>query len=110
MRATLIVLALTLCLTGAAIAQEKPPLEPVPEISPPPGVVDPELEPQVTIKQQGEDRIEEYRVRGRLFMIKVTPPHGRAYYLVDERGDGVFNRHDLLNPTFQVPMWVIKEF
>lgn len=109
MRVILFLLALALA-TFPALAQDKPKLDPVPDIPPPPGMVDPDLEPQVTIKQKGEDKIEEYRIKGRLYLIKVTPPHGRPYYLVDERGDGVFNRHDILNSTFQVPMWVIKEF
>jgi len=109
MRKILTLVALMLALSPA-LAQEMAKLEPVPDIPPPPGIVDPELEPQVTIKQKGEDKIEEYRVGGRLYMIKVTPSHGTPYYLVDERGDGVFNRHDILNPSFVVPMWMIKEF
>jgi len=109
MRKILTLVALMLALSPA-LAQEKAKLEPVPDIPPPPGIVDPDLEPQVTIKQKGEDKIEEYRVGGRLYMIKVTPSHGTPYYLVDERGDGVFNRHDILNPSFVVPMWMIKEF
>lgn len=109
MRATFLLLALALAALPA-LSQDKQKLEAIPDIPPPPGIVDADLEPQVTIKQRGEDKIEEYSIKGRLYIIKVTPPHGRPYYLVDERGDGVFNRHDLLNPTFMVPMWVIKEF
>lgn len=88
----------------------KPPLEPLPEIPPPPGMVDPEMEPQITIVAQGGDRIEEFRIRGKLYMIKVTPSHGRPYFLVDHRGDGAMRRYDDLLPNFQVPMWVISEF
>lgn len=109
MRATPFLLAFAL-VAMPALAQDKQKLEAVPDIPPPPGIVDPGLEPQVTIKQRGEDRVEEYSIKGRLYMVKVTPSHGRPYYLIDERGDGVFNRHDLLNPSFMVPMWVIKEF
>lgn len=94
-----------------AYAQDAPPrLEPLPDIPPPPGMVDPALEPQVTIVQRGEDRIEEFRVKGRLYMIKVTPPHGKPYFLIDQRGDGQMRRYDDLSPNFQVPMWVIHEF
>lgn len=95
---------------GAAIAAERPPTLPLPEIPPPPGIADPSLEPEVSIRHRGEERIEEYRVRGRLYMIKVTPPHGRPYYLVNFRGDGRFTRMDDLSPNFQVPLWVISEF
>jgi hypothetical protein len=101
------------CLAFAAHAQDRPPkLEPLPEPPPPPpGLeLDPALEPQVTIRQRGEDKVEEYRVKGKLYMVKVTPPHGRPYYLVDERGDGQFARRESLDTGLAVPMWVIKEF
>jgi hypothetical protein len=85
-------------------------LQPLPDIPPPPGMVDADLEPQVTIVQRGDERVEEYRVKGRLYMIKVTPPHGRPYYLIDQRGDGQMRKYDDLSPNFQVPLWVIHEF
>lgn len=112
MRNALIVVAA--CLTalplGAAAVDDKPPkLEPVPEIAPPPGMAD-DLEPQVTITHQGADKVEEFRIKGRLYMIKVTPGHGRSYYLIDQRGDGQMRRYDDLSPNFVVPMWMIKEF
>lgn len=85
-------------------------LEPLPDIPPPPGVVDTDLEPQITIVQRGDERIEEFRVKGRLYMIKVTPPHGKPYFLIDQRGDGQMRKYDDLSPNFQVPLWVIHEF
>jgi hypothetical protein len=94
----------------SALAAERPKLEPLPEIQPPPGVVDPDLEPQVTISRKGRDRSEEYRIKGRLYMIKVTPAHGKPYYLIDHRGDGQLRRYDDLSPNFLVPLWLIKEF
>jgi hypothetical protein len=101
----------TLLAAPAALAEDRPPqLEPLPDIPPPPGMVDAAIEPQITIVQRGEDRIEEYRIRGRLYMVKVTPPHGRPYYLIDQRGDGQMRKYDDLSPNFQVPMWVIHEF
>ncbi len=109
MRLAALLLASAL-LIGQAWAEDTPKLEPVPDIPPPPGITDPALEPQITIIQRGQDRIEEYRIRGMLYMIKVTPPHGRPYYLVDQRGDGKMRRYDDLSPNFQVPMWVIHEF
>lgn len=89
---------------------EKPRLDPLPDIPPPPGIVDPALEPQITIIQRGSDRVEEFRVKGKLYMVRVTPPHGRPYFLIDQRGDGAMRRYDDLSPNFQVPMWVISEF
>ena len=65
----------------AAFAQAPPPpkLEPLPEAPPPPPEIanDPELEPQVTIIRRETETVEEYRVNGRLTMIKVTPRTGR---------------------------------
>ena len=44
---------------------------------PPPGFeLDPALEPQVTILKRGTDTVEEYRIGGKLYMVKVTPAHG----------------------------------
>lgn len=101
----------SLLLIPVANAEEKPRLEALPDIPPPPGMVqDPALEPQITIVQRGQDRVEEFRVKGRLYMIKVTPPHGKPYYLIDQRGDGQMRMYDDLSPNFQVPMWVIHEF
>lgn len=95
-----------------ALADDVPPppkLEPVPEIAPPPGVDDSDMEPQVTITHRGQDKIEEYRVKGKLYMVKVTPRFGKPYYLVP-RADGQMVRHNDLSPNFVVPMWMIKEF
>lgn len=113
-------LILTACLLALpALADDTPPppgdappppkLEPVPEIPPPPGVNDAELEPQVTIRHRGQDKIEEYRIHGRLYMIKVTPRVGKPYYLVPGP-NGQFGRYNNLTPNLVVPMWMIKEF
>lgn len=99
------------CLAASPVwAEGKPELEPLPYIPPPPGVVDPDLEPQITITQKGEDKVEEFRIKGRLYMIKVTPAHGTPYFLVDQRGDGLLRRYDDLSPNFMVPMWLIHAF
>jgi hypothetical protein len=52
---------------------------------------------------------EEYRLNGQLYMIKVTPKHGKPYYLIDAEGSGQFRRSDL-EPAVAVPMWVIKRW
>ena len=67
-------------------------------------------EPQVTITKESGQTIEEYRVGGRLYMIKITPKHGKPYYLVDDQGDGKFVRQDSLDTGFRVPLWVIHRF
>lgn len=67
------------------------------------------IEPEVTITTRGEDRYEEYRYNGQLYMIKVTPARGAPYYLIDEEGRGQFHRSDQ-EPKISIPMWVIKRF
>jgi hypothetical protein len=66
-------------------------------------------EPEVVITTKGEDRHEEYRIAGRLYMIKVTPKNGRPYYLIDNEGKGDFAKSDF-QPKLSPPMWVIKRF
>ncbi len=96
-----------------AAQQAKPPvLQPVPEPPPPPPgfELDSAVEPQVTILKRGTDTVEEYRIGGKLYMIKVTPPHGKPYYMVDHRGDGTFVRQDNFDSGIRPPMWVIFSF
>jgi hypothetical protein len=113
-RALFAALLLALALPAAAQAPDKPPsLQPVPEPPPPPpGLeLDSALEPQVTILKRGTDTVEEYRIHGKLYMIKVTPAHGVPYYMIDERGDGKFVRDDTYQGgRIKPPMWVIFTF
>ena len=46
------------------------------------------LEPDVTIRETRREKIYEYRVNGRLVMVRVQPKVGPPYYFVDEDGDG----------------------
>ncbi len=53
----------------------------------------------------------EYAIHGHVYMIKVQPPVGPAYYLYDENGDGAFERRlpgGYRHPS--PPQWVIKRF
>ncbi len=86
--------------------------QPIPEPPPPPPgfELDPAAEPQITIRKRGEDTVEEYRMAGKLYMIKVTPPGGRPYYLIDERGDGKFARQEGPETGIRPPMWVIHSW
>jgi len=95
-----------------AFKSGKPPLQPIPEPPPPPAgfELDPALEPQVTIQKRGGDVVEEYRMNGRLYMVKVTPAHGVPYYLIDDNGRGDFVRRDNFDTKTRPPMWVIKQW
>lgn len=89
-----------------------PTLQPIPEPPPPPPgfEFDPALEPQVTIQRRGTETVEEFRVQGRLYMIKVTPAHGVPYYLIDDVGRGNFVQRDNYDTRTRPPMWVIHQF
>ncbi len=53
----------------------------------------------------------EYAMHGRVYMIKVKPAFGPAYYLVDANGDGAFERRlpgGAKHPA--PPEWIIKRF
>ena len=103
---------LLIAVTASAWAKQPPKLEPLPEPPPPPpGMeLDQEQEPQVTIVKKGEDTVEEYRVSGKLYMIKVTPANGPSYYLIDEKGDGQLTRQNSLDSGIRPPMWVIHSW
>ena len=97
----------------AASAQAPPPkLEPLPEPPPAPplsggGAAD---EPRVRIPVQEGDRIEPVRRGGVVVAVKVTPPGGRPYFLIDTTGNGNWMRRDSLDTGLAVPMFPIHEF
>ena len=62
-------------------------------------------EPQVTIIRKDEQTVEEVRVGGVLRYVRVTPRHGRTYYLVPTGNGQTFNRMDSLGGGLSVPMW-----
>lgn len=104
---------LSLLCSLSAVAQNRPAdLEPIPEPPrAPAGMPDDPVEPQVTIIKKGDDKVEEYRVNGKLYMVKVTPPHGVPYVMIDQRGDGSWIRQDAADPTgLRVPQWVVHSW
>ena len=105
-----ILLLLLSAASAGAYADKTAPgnLEPLP---PPPamdsGTND---EPEVTIIKKTEQTVEEYRVGGKLYMIKIIPKVGKPYYMVDDQGDGKFSRQESLDSGVRPPRWVIHRF
>jgi hypothetical protein len=100
-------------LPAQAQTRPRPPnLQPVPEPPPPPKgyELDSALEPQVTTVKRGNETVEEYRMGGKLYMMKVTPNIGAPYFLVDHHGDGTFTRQNAHDTGLRPPMWVIYSF
>lgn len=118
MRATLLALLTLVAVEAAAqsAARARPPgTAPLDEPPPLPAAtaLDPALEAQMNIRTtESGDTVQEYRVNGKLYMQKVTPKGGgRAYVLVDHKGDGTFTKQDnTLDSGVRVPQWVILEF
>jgi hypothetical protein len=102
-----------LVLSFAALAQTAPPkLEPLPEPPPPPPLpAGPAAdEPRVRIPVQEGDQIEPVRRGGVVIAVKVTPPGGRPYFLIDTTGNGNWMRRDSLDTGLAVPMFPILIF
>ncbi|HEX3096180.1 MAG TPA: DUF2782 domain-containing protein [Usitatibacter sp.] len=114
-RCAVLVAAFALSLAAAAQSTErpKPPTVPLEELPPPPPMITtkPEAEPQVTERNESDQKVQEYRLKGKLYMMRVTPKNGPPYILMDLKGDGTFTRQEnALDNGVRVPQWVLMEF
>jgi hypothetical protein len=75
--------------------------------SPPDAAPDTDLEPQVTIIRREDNVIEEVRVKGELQYVKVTPRHGKPYYLIPDAAGHAFIPRDSLDIKTKPAMWVL---
>lgn len=72
---------------------------------------EPESSGDVTIQGAKPNIVEELRVNGQLYAIRVTPKHGMPYYLVDSDGDGnLETRKNDTDSDLLIPAWVIKKW
>jgi hypothetical protein len=110
--------ALVFVVTGSLAAQEdleKPP--PIPpetteDVPIPPKIQGEQIEPTVTIREEEDRMIEEYRFNGQVYMVKITPKGGVPYYYIDTDGDGKLELDmdkQALDPV-QPVYWKIKEW
>ncbi len=113
--AVLTVFLPALMLTKTSVAAQPSDLEPLEQVQPPPKVKDgeplddPAIEPQITIRKKGAETIEEYRVNGEMYMMKVTPEHGVPYYLHKEDSSGDWVNVGP-NKPLSVPKWILFRF
>ena len=112
------VISAMMLLPGSLLAQEDlerpPPIPPVDteDVPIPPKVQDEQIEPTVTIREEEERMIEEYRLDGQIYMVKITPKGGIPYYYIDTDGDGKLELDidkSAMNPV-QPVYWKIKEW
>ncbi len=114
-----LVAALSMILGSSLAVSEEPPEgaapppPPIPEHEPlPPKVQDPDerIEPQVVIRREDRRIVEEYHAGGVVYMIRIIPEVGPAYYLIDTTGDGNFDsRHEHMEPV-RPAHWKIFEW
>ena len=74
---------------------------------PAPTTADDLIEPEVTIIETDTEVIYEYRIKGRLYMVKVQPMAGPPYYMMDIDGDGVLDTQNQRPPELAVPQWLL---
>lgn len=81
------------------------------EVPSPPKVIEgqPMDKSEITKRKDGENDIEEYRLNGEVYMVKVTPPSGKPYYLhrEDRNGDWI---NDGPTRPLSVPKWILFRF
>ncbi len=67
-----------------------------------------ELQPEVQVKEHENRTVEEYRINGNLYMIKIKPKFGPAYYLVDDTGTGELDlRRTASGRDIVIPRWTL---
>jgi hypothetical protein len=81
------------------------------EVPSPPKIIEgqPIDQPTITKRKDGENQLEEYSINGDVYMVKVTPPSGKPYYLhrEDRNGDWV---NDGPTRPLSVPKWTLFRF
>lgn len=118
--APVLALAFALACIGPAPLAAQEDLEKPPPIPPedasdvpiPPKIQGEQIEPTVTIREEEDRRVEEYRLNGQVYMVKVTPKGGIPYYYIDTDGDGRLEldaAQQALNPV-QPAYWKVKEW
>lgn len=65
-------------------------------------------EPEVTVRHEAGHTLYEYRANGLLYLIKVVPPKGAPYYLIDPDGMGNYIRTD--KSDLLIPSWIIHSW
>lgn len=72
------------------------------------GVTQADYSPAITIEEHENRIVQEFRVNNNLYMVKITPTVGAAYYLVDEDGSGDMAWHRGAGQfETQVPQWTL---
>lgn len=69
------------------------------------------IEPDITIIRKKQETVTEYSINGNVYMVKITPDSGPAYYLIDNDGDGQLEtRQSDLERDLMVPQWLLMSW
>lgn len=99
-----------LCLPLTVMAAETPEnLERLEEFTPPAITNEDITKPEITVIERKGETVEEYRINGQLYMLKITPSHGKPYYMHKEDKDGGWT---VMGPNepLSVPKWTLFRF
>lgn len=104
--------ASTLLLAGSVMAQSEVPMPPPIREPLPPKISNPseQIQPEVRIRREQDRTVEEYVSGGQVYMVKIQPAVGPAYFLIDSTGDGLLDlQYDRFEPVKPV-YWKIFEW
>lgn len=70
-----------------------------------------EMQPDITIIRKGKETIQEFRRNGKVYMIKIVPQVGPAYYMLDTNGDGKMDvKKNDLDKNTDINQWLLFEW
>jgi hypothetical protein len=110
-RLSLFILLLSYYLPNAMAEDATPAIVPEPPELPEQIVSGENMKPDITIIRKQKETLTEYSVNGQVYMVKITPKSGPAYYLIDTDGDGnLEERHYALEDGMNVPQWLLHSW
>lgn len=70
-----------------------------------------EMQPDITIIKKGKETVQEYRRNGQVYMIKIIPQIGPAYYMLDTNGDGKMDvKKNDMDKNSTINQWLLFEW
>ena len=107
--------AAALLACSSAFAQAAPKgaddVPPPPKLSNSPVPADIDDQPSITIRQEGESKIEEFRTKGgRVYAVRVTPRFGKPYLLVSPDDKSPEPNTTELSGGVRATQWTLFEF
>lgn len=100
-----------LCIAAPLWAATPSDAELLEEVPSPPKVIEgqPLDKPTINKRKDGENQLEEYSINGEVYMVKVTPPSGKSYYLHKDDRNGTWINDGPVAPV-SVPHWILFRF